>query len=167
MTRSIHKTSVALLLGTPVRDAGGRVVGHLQEFAVTPSADTGHVSTLLVRSSGGSTSKGSGRKAARLAIDVRQISLTPTGEIRLLPDVQPSPLESDNDLLMLERDLLDQQIIDVHGHKVVRVNDVCLAWESSADQDGSSVLRIHEVEVGMRGAIRRLLKGLPSASIEK
>ena len=27
-------------------------------------------------------------------------------------------------VLLLKRDLLDQQIIDVHGRKVVRVNDV-------------------------------------------
>ena len=33
---------------------------------------------------------------------------------------------------MLERDLLDQQIIDVHGRKVVRVNDVDLVWETTA-----------------------------------
>ena len=30
-------------------------------------------------------------------------------------------------LLLLDRDLMDQQIIDVHGRKVVRVNDVSLA----------------------------------------
>ena len=36
----------------------------------------------------------------------------------------------DENQLMLERDLLDQQIIDVHGRKVVRVNDVDLVWET-------------------------------------
>ena len=29
-------------------------------------------------------------------------------------------------MLLLKRDLLDQQIIDIHGRKVVRVNDVDL-----------------------------------------
>ena len=40
-----------------------------------------------------------------------------------------------DDFLMLERDLLDQQIIDVHGHKVVRVNDVDLVWECGTSGD--------------------------------
>ncbi|MEK6398461.1 MAG: CBS domain-containing protein, partial [Terriglobus sp.] len=61
------------------------------------------------------------------------------------------------------RDLLDQQIIDVHGHKVVRVNDVDLVWETQAEDHR---LRIAEVEVGMRGAVRRLLKGLPHTAVE-
>lgn len=102
-----------------------------------------------------------------MAVGVDQISLTESGEIRLRGGAEPHPLESDNDLLMLERDLLDQQIIDVHGHKVVRVNDVCLVWEDSPEEDQPPVLRIQEVEVGLRGAVRRLLRGLPPASIER
>ena len=37
---------------------------------------------------------------------------------------RPTPMPEEDRYLLLERDLLDQQIIDVHGHKVVRVNDV-------------------------------------------
>ena len=69
-------------------------------------------------------------------------------------------------ILLLERDLLDQQIIDVHGHKVVRVNDVDMYWETHAPAEQGPfelTLRIAEVEVGMRGAVRRLLKGLPAS----
>ena len=36
-------------------------------------------------------------------------------------------LNHGDDYLLLDRDLLDQQIIDVDGRKVVRVNDVNLA----------------------------------------
>ncbi len=54
-----------------------------------------------------------------------------------------------------------------HGHKVVRVNDVDLVWEN-CQQDGPDLfLRIAEVEVGMRGAVRRLLKGLPGTSVDR
>ena len=59
--------------------------------------------------------------------------------------------------LLLGRDLLDQQVIDVHGRKVVRVNDVDLHQEKVDDQ---VVLRVGSVDVGLRGAIRRLLKGV-------
>lgn len=67
---------------------------------------------------------------------------------------QPSEAEG---LFLLERDLLDQQIIDVHGRKVVRVNDVDLHPETTS---GRVQLKIGSVDVGPRGAIRRLLKGV-------
>ena len=60
-------------------------------------------------------------------------------------------------VLLLKRDLLDQQIIDVHGHKVVRVNDVeidCVPFDSRI------ALNVVSVDVGARGAIRRLAKGV-------
>src|ERR1051326_6331682 len=60
-------------------------------------------------------------------------------------------------MLLLTRDLLDQQIIDVHGRKVVRVNDVDLNEEPL---EGHVELRVASVDVGARGAVRRLLKGL-------
>jgi Mg/Co/Ni transporter MgtE len=74
------------------------------------------------------------------------------------------PLASSEGMLMLERDLLDQQIIDVSGRKVVRVNDVDLLPEGI---NGGTKLRIGNVDIGLRGAIRRLLKGLaPTGAIE-
>ena len=60
-------------------------------------------------------------------------------------------------LFLLERDLLDQQVIDVYGRKVVRVNDVDLHQESIANHP---VLKVSSVDVGARGAVRRLLKGV-------
>jgi Mg/Co/Ni transporter MgtE len=62
-------------------------------------------------------------------------------------------------MLLLERDLLDQQIIDVHGRKVVRVNDIELALDDDSAPLGLH-LRIAFVDAGARGAIRRLLKGM-------
>ena len=60
-------------------------------------------------------------------------------------------------LLLLKRDLLDQQIIDVHGRKVVRVNDVEL---ESTPVNNHLLLNVVSVDVGARGAIRRLSKGV-------
>jgi CBS domain-containing protein len=66
-------------------------------------------------------------------------------------------------LLLLSRDLLDQQVIDVHGRKVVRVNDVDFHHDSVQNR---SVLRVGGVDVGARGAVRRLLKGvIPAAAM--
>jgi Mg/Co/Ni transporter MgtE len=66
-------------------------------------------------------------------------------------------------MLLLERDLLDQQIIDVHGRKVVRVNDIDIHEELGHDH---MVLKLGAVDVGARGAVRRLLKGvIPAAAL--
>jgi Mg/Co/Ni transporter MgtE len=60
-------------------------------------------------------------------------------------------------MLRLSRDLLDQQIIDVNGRKVVRVTD--LTFEVRREQ-GRAVLSILEVDIGMRSIVRRLLQGV-------
>ena len=118
MTRNCHKTSAALLLGATVHDERGATLGHLQEFAVSPETDTAHVSTLVFRR------KGSARRDPPVTVPTSEIHLTESGEIRLRPGAISALLQPENTFLMLERDLLDQQIIDVDGHKVVRVNDV-------------------------------------------
>jgi len=161
MTRNCHRTSAALLLGSTVQDVRGVALGHLHEFAVSPASDTGHVANLVLRQ------KGAARGAPSVTVAIGEIELTDAGDIRVRDGALLHPLPSENDFVMLERDLLDQQIIDVHGHKVVRVNDVSMMWEHSHDGEGSTVLRIQEVEIGLRGAIRRLLKGLPSVTVER
>jgi hypothetical protein len=73
-------------------------------------------------------------------------------------------------LFLLERDLLDQQVIDVNGRKVVRVNDVDLQVDVPKDKNTAAVgpvLRVHSVDVGARGAVRRLLRGVaPKAALQ-
>jgi len=64
--------------------------------------------------------------------------------------------------LAVRKDLLDQQIIDTSGRKVVRVNDLGLAEQRT---DGTVELRITQVDVGLTGAVRRLLQGLASPSL--
>ena len=45
-------TSVSALMGAPVADAGGRTVGHVREFAVSPPVDANHVQGLVLRLAG-------------------------------------------------------------------------------------------------------------------
>ena len=59
--------------------------------------------------------------------------------------------------LAVQKDLLDQQIIDTNGRKVVRVNDVDL---SDHRTNGNTELRVTQVDVGLPGAVRRLLQGI-------
>jgi Mg/Co/Ni transporter MgtE/sporulation protein YlmC with PRC-barrel domain len=57
----------------------------------------------------------------------------------------------------MRKDLLDQQIIDTNGRKVVRVNDVDLADQRN---NGNTELRITQVDIGLPSAVRRLLQGI-------
>jgi len=142
-------------MGSAVVDAQGSTFGHVREFAVAPSVDAAHVHGIVLKLA---SAKHGDRPSL---IPVTQLQLTASGAMQLRETARPTPLPNDESYLLLERDLLDQQIIDVHGHKVVRVNDVDLVWENCQEDGPDLSLRIAEVEVGMRGAIRRLLKGLP------
>ena len=163
------RTSVSALMGAAVTDMQGHTVGHVTEFAVAPAVDSGHVRGLLVRLSSGSggAKRSSKRSSKRSMLPISALQLTAAGTMQLMDDQAPLEIAEGDDFLLLERDLLDQQIIDVHGHKVVRVNDVDLVWEPDRPDSPGLSLRIAEVEVGVRGAIRRLLKGLPPATVER
>ena len=62
-------------------------------------------------------------------------------------EVPEQQLEADS--LLIAKDILDKQIVDINGAKVVRVNDVKLT-----DEGGSVFLTA--VDVGTRGILRRL-----------
>ncbi|RXS98066.1 magnesium transporter [Silvibacterium dinghuense] len=144
------------LIGTPVTDAQGQLRGRVADLAVGTGDEAGRVMGLVLKARGG--------RALVPATDVRQ---TPSGALELRPEASPRPLADFENYILLRGDLLDRQIIDVHGRKVVRVNDVDLQWFDPATQAPSAGnltatwdLRVREVEVGMRGAVRRLLQGL-------
>ncbi|MEO6912306.1 MAG: magnesium transporter, partial [Edaphobacter sp.] len=161
MTKLNQRTSVSALMGASVMDAQGVVFGHVCEFLVAPGVDTSHVHGLLVKPAAAK------RGFSPFLVFITDLKLGPQNELRLRESAFPSILSTDENHLMLERDLLDQQIIDVHGRKVVRVNDVDLVWEQGEEGDPDLSLRIAEVEVGMRGAVRRLLKGLHTATADR
>ncbi|MDP9264182.1 MAG: magnesium transporter, partial [Acidobacteriota bacterium] len=139
--------SLSELLGVPVLDPAGAVGGRVREVAVAPQEDTSRVACLIVKTASGDR---------MLGRDV--LAAVGGGTVRAAALAADWPLFTGGEgLLLLERDLLDQQIIDVHGRKVVRVNDVDLQPELINQH---VVLRIGEVDVGARGAVRRLLQGV-------
>lgn len=151
-----RRSSLSTLLGQPVLSAHGTVLGKIAECMVVAEEASTHVSSLLLTASGK-------MRGEPLCVPVSHLALG-HGHVRLTDRAAtPEAARIADSAVLLERDLLDQQIIDVHGHKVVRVNDVDLVWEC----DGPVLaLRIAEVEVGLRGAARRLLKGLPVRVVE-
>lgn len=149
-------TSLALsrLLGSRVADASGQFIGRVREVALRPQEDPNRVSGLVIKT----------REGERF-LTPSMIQIEEDSELRAsLPLSEWPAANTLDDFFLLERDLLDQQIIDVHGRKVVRVNDVDLHPEKA---NGGVSLKIAEVDVGLRGAVRRLLKGVaPSAAVE-
>lgn len=137
---------LSLLLGSPILDAAGHSLGRVREVAVTPGVRASLVTELIW-----------GKKDDLQAVSPAGLEQTPNGGLRLRGDAHPRPFSMSEPLLLLDRDLMDQQIIDVHGRKVVRVNDVSLLW---LPQECGCEMRAIEVEVGTLGAMRRLLKGI-------
>jgi magnesium transporter len=141
------------LIGAPVYDPSGTApVGKVREVALLPQEDPNRVAGFIVKTRAG---------VRLLAIgSVEHVN----GGVRadtLAADW--TPYASGEGMLLLERDLLDQQIIDVFGRKVVRVNDVDIHQEIGHDH---IVLKLAAVDVGARGAIRRLLHGVvPAAAL--
>ena len=143
----LHATEV---IGGEAYDAQGNFVGRVSELFIEPADQPNRVARYLL---------GRG-KYLPLVARHDQISSVAPGMIKL--NVEERDLEhfhSNEAWLAVRKDLLDQQIIDTRGRKVVRVNDVDLAEQRT---NGTVELRITDVDVGLPGAARRLLQGLAS-----
>jgi magnesium transporter len=150
--RATSRVSLTALLGIPVTDAQGQLRGRLKDIAVATGPDAGKVAGLVLKSRTGFS-----------IVPSQEVIETPAGTLELRTASALVPLKDEGNFLFLQRDLVDRQIIDINGRKVVRVNDVDLEWTGQ----GETHLRVVEVEVGLRGAFRRVFKGLlPRASLE-
>jgi len=135
------------LLKVQVYDLKGRRIGTLRDAALVPLIDPVRLDRFLV-----------GAGPGWLSIRYDQIETIGTDGIHL-KDERLTPYHSDEYMLRMVRDLLDQQIIDAQGRKVVRVNDITFLKER---ENGSDVLHILEVDIGVRSIVRRLLRGIVS-----
>jgi len=153
-TRATARVSLTTLLGTPVTDSKGVVRGRLKDIAVATGTEAGQVAGLVLKT----------RKGLML-IPSQDVLETPAGTLELRSAEALLPLDDQQgSFLYLQQDLMDRQIIDLKGRKVVRVNDVDLEW---LGQGAAHLLRVAEVEVGLRGAFRRVFKGIiPRARLE-
>ncbi len=127
------------VLGRPVLDADGTRVGSLRDLLVATDTPYPPVRGLAVRC---------GRHLH--AVPWHDVaSVTPRGTaLRHAFDPHAYPQPTD-DLIWLSRDVLDKQIVDTRGVKLVRVND--LALTSLNDE-----LRLAGVDATTGGLVRRL-----------
>lgn len=141
------------LLGLKVYDLKGRKIGVVKDAALVPLIDAVRLDRYLV-----------GNGGSWLTVRYDQIQSISLDGIRLR-DENLTPYHSDEYMLRMTRDLLDQQIIDAQGHKVVRVTDV--TFDHRRDPNGDQ-LWVLEVDIGIRSIFRRLLQGiLPSRLVRR
>ena len=145
-------TTLALseVLGALVYDPSGAAGGRVREVALAPGEDRSRVAALIVKTKNGNR------------VLPFTVVGTINGGIRTITSVgQWAVADGTEGFFLLERDLLDQQVIDINGRKVVRVNDVDLNVDAVKEAQGARpVLRVSGVDVGARGAVRRLLRGV-------
>ena len=142
---------VTELMGATVYDDQSNYVGRVREFFIEPAEQPNRVSHFLI-------SRG---RFQPLVARYDQIAKVAPGRIDLRVSERALGAYQPNEAwLAVQKDLLDQQIIDTAGRKVVRVNDVDLSEQLS---NGNVELRVAQVDVGLPGAVRRLLQGIAPA----
>jgi magnesium transporter len=141
----LHATEI---IGAETYDSFGNFVGRVREMFIVPDEQPNRISRLLI-----------GRGKYRpLVARFDQLDSVAPGRLKLTTDESALELYHPNEAwLAVQKDLLDQQIIDTNGRKVVRVNDVELA---DTRVNGNTELRLTQVDVGLPGAVRRLLQGV-------
>lgn len=141
----IHVTE---LLEAAVYDVHGNYVGRVRELCIDPNEQPNRIARLVI---------GRGRFQP-LLVRYDQVASVAPSTVRLNALEQAlEPYTPNEAWLTVQKDLLDQQIIDTHGRKVVRVNDITL---QEVLVDSRMELRVMQVDVGLAGALRRLLKGV-------
>jgi len=146
----LHATE---LLGGEAYDAQGNFVGKVTELFIEPADQPNRVARYLL---------GRGKYLPLLARH-DQVTFVAPGVIKLKVEEKDLEHYHPNEAwLAVRKDLLDQQIIDTSGRKVVRVNDVDMAEQRI---NGTVELRVTDVDVGLTGAARRLLQGLASPGV--
>lgn len=127
------------IIKKPVLDLRGEELGRVKDLMVIKGDHLPIISALLVERK---------KKTYSLAWDDLNLFNKKIISTKLYADALNPYAPSADDLLIL-RDILDKQIVDANGAKVVRVNDIKLEGYND-----NAVL--FAVDVGIRGILRRL-----------
>ncbi len=130
---------ISEILKKPVLDIRGEEIGLLRDLVVIKGETLPIVKDLIV---------GRKKKTYQIPWETMSIFNRRIMATTLVKDEAPEHEVTDEELLAV-RDILDKQIVDATGAKVVRVNDIKLEG-----YEGKAVLVA--VDAGMRGILRRL-----------
>ena len=140
------------LMGNPVYAAGGEKIGSVSDLGIATGEVFPRVTSLAFKGPGRTPFMISWRKYVD-TYDEKEIHLkVPAVEIRF------SYLQPDE--VLIARDILNKQIVDTRGMRVVRVNDLKLSDTSSTQ------LRLLGAEVGARGILRSLSPALEHVALK-
>ena len=135
-------TYLSEIIGRPVTDLDGNSVGKLKDVIVRPWAEFPHplIEAVTIVIKGGGT--------RYLPFAAVAALLAPVIPLKYKGDEVPA-FELKKDDILLSRDVLDKQIIDTDGARVVRVNDVELVRVNGT-------IYVSNVDVSWLGIIRRM-----------
>ena len=138
------------MMGKPVVDTQGEKIGTISDLAISTGEVFPRITSLAFQGPGKVPFMISWRKYVD-TFDEDGITLNAEAH-----DIRFSYLQPDE--VLLARDLLNRQIVDTQGLKVVRVNDLKLSVSGSQ-------LRLLGAEVGVRGILRGLASWLERAVV--
>ena len=126
--------------GQKVVDSEGRMLGRIRDFAITPGESLLEVSRIVYTPN---------MLGDHIMVPMSAVSSFYDGFRLKIPkeEIPPGKL-SEHEMLVVET-ILDKQIVDIDGLKVVRVNDVLLTRVKDR-------LCVIGVDVGFKGILRRL-----------
>ena len=140
------------LMGNPVYAADGEKIGSVSDLGIATGEVFPRVTSLAFKGPGRTPFMISWRKYVD-SYDENEIHLkVPATEIRF------SYLQPDE--VLIARDILNKQIVDTRGMRVVRVNDLKLS------DTNSTQLRLLGAEVGARGILRSLHPALERGALK-
>ena len=127
------------LLGQQVKDSRSRPVGTLDDIVVSLKRKYPSATKLVIKN---------GRKKMLLPWDLVR-SFEESQTMLRLPAEDLKEVQPVNNEIFLASDILDKQIVDTEGHKLIRVNDLQLARANGS-------LRVVGVDIGSGAIMRRL-----------
>lgn len=130
------------LLNKPIWDAKGRRIGRLYDMAIRWDSVSPQVTGIRYA------------KGIPTLIPIEWVVSWDSAGLRLNVAFDPLltyPLHDDE--TFIGKWLLDKQIIDLEGSRLVRVNDISLSWVS---HDDHQYIVLVAVDIGVRGLFRRL-----------
>ncbi len=133
---------VSQVIGSPIRDDSGERIAAVRDLIVRIGDIYPPVTGLVARQ---------GRR--EFFVPIGQVAtLTQEGATLATTTLNIAPFDRRPDEILLGRDVLDRQIIDVDGKRVVRVNDLQVAPVEGA-------YRVIGVDVGARALLARFFGG--------
>ena len=140
MNTEFNELYLSAVIGRSVINSKGEGLGILRDLIMVPGEVFPEVSHIVIKSRKGMKTLPWNEVALFTHVVISAVSAYPPG----LATYEPQESE-----ILVKRDLLDKQIVDVDGAKVVRVNDIKLG-------NLNSKLCIFSVDIGFRGLLRRL-----------